>query len=273
MLHRHWASGPDQAIAGLRYVGLLSGVETPHPLELKQALSTIVAAGPHTRVGLNPQPGKRMWTYDPAAEVPVHQLPDEVAEDSHAAVLQHIRGRPGHRRPLEVHVSHRHIALDADHGLGDGRFTLELISALFALSAGRSCPWVSNKDTPLALPAALFRTFGIHPTRVQTAWRCATGLHSANSAQPAAHGGESVPWSPSLAVAVAQVSADAEFAVNEWRRAHAEQSGSAAVWLYIVRKALHAAGLPMTDKVMVAIRLPALSGEAANDQQQLHHWH
>jgi len=130
---RHWASGQDQAIAGLRYVVLFADLETPLPSELNDALSTIAAAGPHTRVALTPQPGRRLWSYDPRAPLSVYQLPDAVAKDGSAAVLQYIRRRPGFRHPLEVHVSQRQIAFDADHGLGDGRFVVELISALFAL--------------------------------------------------------------------------------------------------------------------------------------------
>ena len=73
---RHWASGQDQAIAGLRYVVLFADLETPLPSELNDALSTIAAAGPHTRVALTPQPGRRLWSYDPRAPLSVYQLPD-----------------------------------------------------------------------------------------------------------------------------------------------------------------------------------------------------
>jgi hypothetical protein len=194
----------------------------------------------------------------------VHQLPDAVANDGNAAVLEYIRHRPGFRHPLEVHVSQRHIAFDADHGLGDGRFVLELVSALFALSGGRTSPWVTNDDSRFALPRALIHTFGIHPTRARMAWRYAASLRS-TIIPNATSDSESVSWSPSFAVTVAHVNADAESSVNEWRREHVEKAGSAAIWLYIVRRALHAAGLQMTDEVMIAFdcrrylpkRLPA----------------
>jgi hypothetical protein len=249
---RQWANGPDQAIAGLRYIGLLADLNTPALAELNDALSTIAAAGPHTRVALTPQPEKRIWTYDPAAPLPVHQLPDAVADDGSAGVLQYIRRRPGYRHPLEVHVSQRRIVIDADHGLGDGRFFLDLLSALLAVSGGRASQWVINDDTRLALPRALVATFGIHPARARMAWRYAAGLRSTHAVLPnAAVGGESVAWSPSFAVSVAHVNADAESAVDEWRRANTGKAGSAAVWLYIVRQALRAADLQMTDRVMV----------------------
>ena len=95
-----------------------------------------------------------MWSYDPGVLPPVIELSDRVAAADSAAVLQYIRSRPGHRHPLEIFVSPRHIAFDVDHGLGDGRFALELLSALFAYSRGGSTPWVADNDTVLALPRA-----------------------------------------------------------------------------------------------------------------------
>jgi hypothetical protein len=250
---RHWASGQDQAIAGMRYVVLFADLETPRPSVVNRALSTIAASGPHTRVALIPRPGRRLWSYDPTAPPFVHQLPDAVANDGGAAVLEYIRRRPGFRHPLEVHVSQRHIAFDADHGLGDGRFVLELVSALFALSGGHTSRWVTGGDTRLALLRALIRTFGIHPTRARMAWRHAAGLRSTRTVLPdATSASESVEWSPSFAVTVAHVNADAESSVNHWRCENAETTGSAAVWLYIVRQALRSVGLPMTDEVMIA---------------------
>jgi len=68
----------------------------------------------------------------------------------------------------------------------------------------------------------------------------------------AATDGEIVAWSPSFALSVAHVEPDAEAAVNEWRRLNADKSGAAGIWLYIVRQALKAARLQMTDKVAVA---------------------
>jgi hypothetical protein len=183
----------------------------------------------------------------------VHQVPDAVANDGSAAVLEYIRRRPGPRDALEIHVSQRHIAIDADHGLGDGRFVVDVISAIFAVADGRTSPWVTNDDTRLALPRALIRTFGMHPSRARMAWKHASALRSAATVPSEGPAGRaSVPWSPSFAVAVAHVDADAESAVNEWRRANTGKAGSAAVWLYVVRQALHATGLPMTDEVMVA---------------------
>jgi hypothetical protein len=249
---RLWANGTDQLLAGRRFVGLFDDLEMPRPSVLRNALATIASSGPHTRLALTPRPGKRIWRYDPEAPLPVHELPDAVANEGSAAVLQYIRRRSGCRHPMEFHVSQRHFALDLDHGLGDGRFALELISALFAHARGDSTPWVTDDDTPLALPRALFHTFGLHPTRARRVWNYAAGLRSAASTDLDAAPDEVVTWSPSFAVAIAHVNADAESAVNEWRRVNAGKSGSASVWLYIIRQALHAAGLPMTEGVIFA---------------------
>ena len=247
-----WATGPDRAVAGLRYIGLLSDLDVPGAAVLSDSLATIAGAGPHTRVGLTPQPGNWRWAYDPAAVPPVRTLPEAVANDDAAAVLQYIRRRPGARRPLEVHASDRQIAIDADHRLGDGRFVLDIFAAIFAVADGRPSSWVSNGDTRLALPRALIRTFGIHPSRARAARRYAADLRSSRALPPDAGSGDSTAWSPSFAVTVAHVDADAESAVDEWRRANTQKLGSAAVWLYLVRRALRAAGLQMTDEIMVS---------------------
>jgi hypothetical protein len=247
---RRAASGMDQLFVGMRYVVLYAGLEAPGVGVLNEALATIAAAGPHTRVGLNPQPGRRIWRYDPDVTVPVHRLPDAVANDA-AAVLEHIRRRPGYHAPLEVHVSQRVIALDIDHGLGDGLLGVNLIQALFAHSRGGTSSWVTDDETSLALPRALTRTFA-HPARLAMLWKYAAGLRSANADDPGTASGQRVPWSPRPTVVIARVDADTEAAVNEWRRAHLEKSGSAAVWLYLARQALRTAGLRMTDRVTVA---------------------
>lgn len=247
----HWASGMDQLFAGVRFIALFDGLAVPGTSVLNDVLATIAAAGPHTRVAVTPTPGRRIWRCDPDVTVPVHQLADALLNDGPAAVLEHIRRRPGNRAPLEVHVSERLIALDMNHGLGDGRLSIDLIRALFAHSGGDISPWVADDDTPLALPRALIHTFA-HPAHLRELWRQAADLRSPRASGPNSASGESVPWSPSPAVVIARVDADAEAAVNQWRRANAEKSGSAAVWLYIVRHALRAAGLRMTDKVMVA---------------------
>lgn len=250
---RYWASGPDQRFAGLRYVLMFGDLEVPAPSELRAALSAIAAAGTHTRVGLTPETGRRVWTYDSSAPLPVYQLPDRVVTGGTAEVLQCIRGQREAGDPMEVYVSPRLIAFHADHGIGDGRFVLELLSSLFALSGGRNSSWVTNNDTPLALPRALFRTFGIHPARARRAWKYAAGLRSACAGVgDFPRGSESVAWAPSFAVTVAHVDVDAESEVNEWRRAYAQSAGSGAVWLYIVRQALRAAGLQIADTVIVA---------------------
>jgi hypothetical protein len=68
-----------------------------------------------------------------------------------------------------------------------------------------------------------------------------------------ARGADSIAWSPSFAVVVADVDADAASAVEDWRRANTNKVGSAAVWLHLVRQALRAAGLPMNDEILVAV--------------------
>ncbi|MEN4477256.1 hypothetical protein [Mycolicibacterium cosmeticum] len=258
----HWAGGTDQYLAGRRFTCLFGDLEMPAPSEVAAALSEIAAAGTHTRLALSPEPGRRMWNRDLGTPIPVCRLPDDVAAGDPTDVLQHVRRSPGLRSPLTAHVSARHLVLDIDHGLGDGRFAVDLTSALFAHCKHGSTPWVSSRPTRLALPRALFHMFAGDPGRLRTVWRQATEFRS-----PPAHVPVSTePWTPSHAVVLARIGADQERAVNQWCRAQGEKPGSAAVWLHLVRRALAAAEVPMTSRVIVAFdcRRYQPQGHAAN---------
>lgn len=251
MTPRLWANGTDQLLAGRRFVAAFGELDMPDPSVVVDALEAIGQAGAHTRVGLRPQPGRRLWRCD-GWPVRVSQLPDPVAGGSVSAMLEYVRRRHDQRAPLEVFVSPRYLLVDIDHGLGDGRFAVDLTSTLFAKIEGAVTPWMASPDTAAALPRALFHTFARHPSRVRRVLNYATGVRSARSTNPVSASNEQVTWRSSLAVAVAEVGADVEAAVDGWRRSHAPRTGSAAVWLYVVRQALRAAGLPMSDVVMFA---------------------
>jgi hypothetical protein len=254
MRERYLASGPDLALAGSRYVLVFGDLEMPAASDLSGVFSKIAAAGQQTRVALSPRQGDRVWNYDPDKSIAIHRLPDELIGLGPAATAQYVRQRPGQHDPVEVFVSDRQIVLDVDHGIGDGTFALDLMTAIFDVAADRPSGWMAKPDTRLTLPRALVRTFILHPKRAWTTLRFAAGLRSAthNVADSNTNtDGPQVSWSPSLAVTVAHVAADAEFAVEEWRRANTGTAGSSAVWLHIVREAMRAAGLPTSDRVMV----------------------
>lgn len=244
-----WASGTDRILAGSRFIALFGELDVPDAPVLDGALAAIAAAGVHTRVALQLQSRRRLWRHTPEALPAVRVLPDDVARGGSAAILHHIRRRSGPPGPVEVHISRRHVALDVDHGIGDGRFALELLSALFAHSGGSTSDWVSRADTRLALPRALARTFGRHPTRVPAALRQASGALSAQAVDLQA---DQVAWAPSLGAAVAHIPAEVEAEVDRWRRSRPGRCGSAAFWLYILRQAFRAARLSVADRMMVA---------------------
>lgn len=247
-MRRHWAGGTDRFLAGRRFTCLFDDLEMPAASLVAGAMAEVAAAGPHTRLALTPRRDHRTWTADRRSPIAVHELPDSVAQRSPSGVLEYVRRLPGLRQPLTAHISPRQLVLDIDHGLGDGRFAVDLASALFAHSRRSSTPWVSQRDTSLALPRALFHVFARHPGRVGGVWRQAAGIR----ARPDVESGPTVPWTPSYAVAVARVGAAAEHAVNQWCRAHGERPGSAAVWLHLARQALSAAGIAMTPRAIVA---------------------
>jgi hypothetical protein len=249
---RRWAGGTDQILLPGRYILVLGDVQTPDLSVFNEALRTIAAAGTHTRIGLIPRMDKRFWEYAPSRSWLVRQVPDTVDNEGTAAVLEHIRNRPGQRFPLEVNVSERHLAIEVDHGLGDGRFLMDLAASLLAVSRGEMPPWVTDPEPRAALLLALAHTFGRNPRRARRVWNTAVSLRSTDAVVTDDADHRSVPWEPSFAVNVTQIGPDLEFEVNRWRRANAPSAGSAATWLYITRRALADAGVQMTDRVMVA---------------------
>lgn len=261
-MRRHWAGGTDRLLAGRRFTCLFSDLDVPPASVIADAMAELAAAGSHTRLALTPRRDRRIWSADRQCPIAVHELPDSVARDAPSAVLEYVRRLPGPRQPLTAHTSPRQLVLDLDHGLGDGRFAVDLTSALFARCRGGSTPWVSQGDTPLALPQALFHVFARHPGRVAAVWRQVAEIRS----RPAVESGPTVPWSPSYAVALTRVDGAAERAVNQWCRAHGERPGSAAVWLHLVRQALSTAGIAMTPRAIVAFdcRRYQPDGQTAN---------
>ncbi|WP_149444529.1 hypothetical protein [Mycolicibacterium sp. P9-22] len=261
-MRRHWAGGTDRLLAGRRFTCLFSDLDVPPASVIADAMAELAAAGSHTRLALTPRRDRRIWSADRQCPIAVHELPDSVAQDAPSGVLEYVRRLPGPRRPLTAHTSPRRLVLDLDHGLGDGRFAVDLTSALFAHCRGDSTPWVSQGDTPLALPQALFHVFARHPVQVAAVWRQVARIRS----EPAVESGPTVPWSPSYAVTLTRVDAEAERAVNQWCRAHGERPGSAAVWLHLVRQALSTAGIAMTPRAIVAFdcRRYQPDGQTAN---------
>lgn len=240
---RQWISGTDRLLAGRRFVAAFGELNVPEPEALQAALSIVVEAGAHTRLRLTPDNKRRTWRTD-AALPPVWQLPRELTDV--ARVLEHVRAKSSARAPLELHVSDRTLVLDIDHGLGDGRFALQLTAALLAACRGELHPWLGEDDSPLLLPRAVWRTFAAHPHVLAAAGLYAANMRYGRAAESAA---EHIDWAPSFAVVVASINAEAVAAVENWRHRFVTPPSAAATWLQLVRRALYAAGLRMTDQV------------------------
>lgn len=265
-----WISGTDRMIAGGRYIVMATDLNVPSPALIRDALEVVLAAGPHTRVGLAPT-AHRLWRYSRSTPVPVNEIPADVADADIGTVLEYIRRRPGERHWVEACVSHRHIAMDVDHGLGDGEFVTSLIASVLALAEGRTPRWVTERDTRLPLLKAMTRTFGAKPRLVGEALKTAGSLkkssdvtkansQSTEAERPLRH------WSPSYAAMVVTVDPDAQAAVERWRKANVPACTVSLTWMFIGRRALAAAGFDIADNVMLAFNcrryLPA--GARAN---------
>lgn len=241
MLRRSKSHGLDRFMAGTRYVGCLEGVVVPPPEQVAQALQTITRAGPHTRLGVQPDPRSLRWTWNAASVPPVHELPADVAERGSRAVLDYINRRTAPRRPVEVYLSDRHMAFDVDHGLGDAHLYVDCIATVFDVVQGRPSSWLTDLDTLNPLGRALFQTFGTSPRRIRDALSEARHRPTAETLSATASG------SPSPAVEVIHIDATVEREVDAWRAADSPSTSRAVAWLAIVHTALVQAGAPLSD--------------------------
>jgi hypothetical protein len=238
-------------MAGTRYVGCLENVVVPPREQVAAALDTITAAGPHTRLGLSPDPRAWQWNWRPGPAPTIRELPADVADRGTAAVLDHIRGLAVARGPVDVYLSDRHIAFDIDHGLGDACLYIDCITTIFDLIQGTESNWLRNRDTTNPVGQALRHTFASRPRRLRSAWDQATqrpvpAWH--RSAPPVAQAAASSP-----AVEVIHIDAATEHEVDSWRAADASGASRAVVWLVIIRTALVRAGLPLADAARLVV--------------------
>lgn len=238
-------------MAGTRYVGCLENVVVPPRELVARALDTITRCGPHTRLGLSPDPRALMWGWQAESAPEVRELPADIADRGSSAVLEYINKAAGPRGPVDVYLSDRHIAFDIDHGLGDARLYVDCVTTIFGLIDGVDTSWLRDRDTANPIAHALLHTFAASPRRLLTTWtearqRPRPGWHRA--APPPAPTGL-----PSPAVEVIHVDATLEREVDSWRTADAPGASRAVTWLMIVRTALARAGLPLTDAARLVV--------------------
>jgi hypothetical protein len=237
-------------MAGTRYVGCLENVIVPPREQVADALATITRSGPHTRLGLTPDPRAWRWSWKAESAPTIRELPAEVADRGTTAVLEYIRTLAVPRGPVDVYLSDRHIAFDIDHGLGDARLYVDCVTTLFALIQGNGSNWLRNPDTSIPVVRALTHTFA-SPPRLRSAWteasqRPAPDRHRPSSRAPTAD-------LPSAAVEVIHIDAATEREVDTWRTADAPGVSRAVTWLVIIRTALAQAGLPLTDALRLVV--------------------
>lgn len=246
-----WVSGVDLMLQNTRYIGYLGGFDVPPQADIEAALRRVAEAGLHTRVAMEPAGTRRRWRRA-SSPLTVSRVPADVAEGGPDRLLEYIRNRPGTRAQVEVHMTDDQLVVDTQHGLGDGRLFVDLVSALVGLAGGEEPRWVTTPDTRGAAFKALVNTFARQPKRLRDVVAQAQSLRAAYRPEPDHELGSAQPWSPSWAVETAHLDAEAEAEVEKWRKTEAPGCGSGAVWLYATRRALAEAGLPMTGRVQVA---------------------
>lgn len=247
MLRRSNSHGLDRFMAGTRYVGCLEGVVVPPRELVAHALDTITRAGPHTRLGVRPDPRALRWTWDAGSAPPIHELPVDVAARGSHGVIDYINHRTTSRAPVEVYLSDRHMAFDVDHGLGDAHLYVDCIATIFDVVQGNSSTWLTGRDTPNPLPRALFQSFVTTPRRMRDAITEVRQRPTLKSTPATAAG------SHSPAVEVIHVDQTVEREVDAWRAADSPSTSRAVTWLVIVHTALTQAGVPLSDTARLIV--------------------
>lgn len=248
MLRRSNSHGLDRFMAGTRYVGCLEGVVVPPRELVARALDTITRSGPHTRLGVHPDPRALRWTWSADSSPTVYELPADVAARGSRGVLEYINQRTAPRGPVDVYLSDRHMAFDVDHGLGDAHLYVDCIATVFDVIQGNGSSWLTDLDTPNPVLRALFHTFVASPRRIRSAVTEARHRPSTHGTSPATAAGSHSP-----AVEVIHVDQTIEREVDAWRAADSPSTSRAVTWLAIVHTALRNAGVPLSDTARLIV--------------------
>ena len=261
----HKVTGADLLMMNLRYLGVAGPARHLDIDDVRKTLSSLAAAGTHTRIGLQPREGTARWgasrAFDPRA---VREIDPVSSPAELELATMKIRRREGDRFPVEATICGDYLIIDVAHGLSDGKLFVDLVEALHLDSAEGPSAWSTTAESRHVIPKALFRWYAMHPARLRDSVRAVQAVRSLKALPQAGFdpeqqtdqnpaGGSTVPWHPSPAVAISQSSASTEAAVSAWRKQNAPSAGAATVALWLVRKAFDTVGLESAPGVTVAV--------------------
>lgn len=204
---------------------------------LVAALQTLSQSGAQGRVGLVADPTTTKWLFDPARLLRSVTEIDPVSDDQVPQTMTRLVAERDKSLPIWVAVAGDRLFVFLEHGLGDGRLTLDLSLALTdsATQKGEIPAW--QKRQPMrsrALPQALLGALKANPRLLlEVAKRPA-----AEEAEPA-----TVAWRPAPTAAYARGSAETLADLSAWKKSSGMKVSTAALLMAAKVRALREVGL------------------------------
>lgn len=243
---------------------LVGPLQVPDLESLRWAFCRLAELGDRTRLGFTIDADRTHWRFDPAslqalAETVVieREAPEVDAQTPESEVLElanrlfdELSGIPGSEATLVIRAGN-FLMYHQNHAIGDAQPILNSLSALVQVAAGGAVPaWAGQDVTRNPIRRAFANTFGPGKRRFLPLirQRLVSRTRTAAAVRPVFNG---TLLGPDLAAHVAVLEPDSWVRVKQWRRQHAPQASMASIYLVMARRALQAAGVPMSGETTV----------------------
>lgn len=253
-------TGSDLLLSRSRYIAINAPLVMPPIHVVREAMRAIGAAGPHTRLGIQPDPARRTWNVDHGADFGdlVRPIEPHLAALDPAELVTELRNAPGERPPMTVHVGPTQLVIDVHHGLGDALIFKELSAAIFAYARDVESEWVNTRDSPRPAMAATWHTFIRRPRGIADALRVARtigGPQPAPDVIDAEQVGANRDGEPQArrGLRICQIDRQVDAEVNRWRKSHAPGVSTASLWAYLIYQAAVRADIDLLPSIRVAV--------------------
>ena len=229
-------SNLDVARAGSWTLSAYGPVEFGGREGLIAALETLSRSGPQGRVGLVADPATTKWRFDPQRLLRSVTEIDPVSDEDLSATMTRLIAERDTSLPIWVTIAGDRLFVFLEHGLGDGRLTLDLSLALTdATRTGVIPAWQQRPPARArALPQALLGAIQANPRLpLET-----TKKSPVEQSQPA-----TVPWTPAPTAAYARGTADTLAELAAWKKSNNLKTSTAALLMAAKVRALREVGL------------------------------
>jgi hypothetical protein len=225
----------DVARAGAWTLSAFGPVDFGGKDALVAALRTLSSRGPSGRIGLVANPDSARWIFDPDRLIGSIEEINPVSDSEISATLAQLLRDRDERLPIWVKIAGNRLFVFLEHGLGDGRLTLDLSLALTDDTRSGVAPvWQKEAVTRFAVAKALFRAVMSNPRLPFDALR----KQPAEQSEPATE-----PWEPAPAAAYVRGGQEAMNDLNRWKEANAPAATTAALFMAAKVRALREVGL------------------------------